>query len=69
MGPSDFHCQLENEATVWCVKQNCILYSNAFSQWTQKNPAKTNVLASNDNLPFKIKIEHVFYKRVKENKW
>lgn len=32
MGPYDFYCQLENEATAGCVKQNCILYSNAFSQ-------------------------------------
>lgn len=32
MGPYDFYCQLENEDTARCVKQNCIVYSNAFSQ-------------------------------------
>ena len=60
MEPYDFYRQLENDATVWCVKQNYILHTNDFSQWNQRKSAKRNVLASNDNLPFKIKIEYVF---------
>lgn len=62
-----YHC-LKNDATMWCAKQNCILRTSVFLRWTQRKPEMTNVLACNYNLAFKIKIEYVFLKVIKEKK-